>query len=128
MRRLASAVSLVLLCWLACARREVRDERPAVHAPDATGGSGYSDGEKAALLAEGKRLYQLYNCSACHGHGSGGMGPALLDDVWIYGDSPTEIHVSIIAGRPRGMPAYGQYLSDAEAWKIVAYVESLRRR
>jgi cytochrome c oxidase cbb3-type subunit 3 len=25
------------------------------------------------------------NCSGCHANGGGGMGPALMDDEWIYG-------------------------------------------
>src|SRR5689334_948276 len=34
--------------------------------------------------AEGKRLFDSYNCSGCHAHGGGGMGPPLMDDKWIY--------------------------------------------
>src|SRR5437764_13398240 len=31
--------------------------------------------ENAPALSEGKRLYEWYNCSGCHSHGGGGIGP-----------------------------------------------------
>jgi cytochrome c oxidase cbb3-type subunit III len=39
----------------------------------------------AEAVNTGKRLFQQYNCSGCHSNGGGGMGPDLIDDVWIYG-------------------------------------------
>src|SRR5436305_590351 len=42
----------------------------------------------AFALSEGKRLYTSFNCSGCHAHGGGGMGPPLMDEKWIYGSNP----------------------------------------
>src|SRR5581483_7616358 len=40
-------------------------------------------------LVEGKRLFQSLNCAGCHAPGGGGgMGPALSDNVWLYGSDP----------------------------------------
>ena len=47
-----------------------------------------------------------YNCSGCHSHGGGGIGPALMDDEWIYGSDPENIFATIVEGRPNGMPTF----------------------
>lgn len=79
----------------------------------------------ATTIAEGKRLYQWYNCAGCHGlNGGGGMGPPFADADWIYGSEPATIFQSIVQGRPGGMPAFGA-LADDHVWKVVAYVRTL---
>jgi cytochrome c oxidase cbb3-type subunit 3 len=79
----------------------------------------------AFALAEGKRLYTAYNCSGCHANGGGGMGPALMDDVWAYGHEPDQVYRSIVEGRPNGMPAYVGRIPDPQVWEIAAYVRSM---
>jgi cytochrome c oxidase cbb3-type subunit 3 len=81
--------------------------------------------ENAPALSEGKRLYTQFNCYGCHAHGGGDMGPALMDDRWIYGSSPEQIFSSIVAGRPNGMPAFGAKIPAYEVWQIAAYVRSM---
>ena len=76
-------------------------------------------------MAEGKRLFTSFNCVGCHANGGGGMGPALMDDKWIYGSDPTAIFSSIVEGRPNGMPAWRNKIADAQVWQIVAYVQSM---
>jgi cytochrome c oxidase cbb3-type subunit III len=81
--------------------------------------------ENAYDVAQGKRLYEWFNCVGCHSHGGGGMGPPLMDDQWIYGSAPENIFATIVEGRPNGMPAFGHKLSTQEVWQLVAYVRSL---
>jgi cytochrome c oxidase cbb3-type subunit 3 len=81
--------------------------------------------ENAWGISEGKRFFDLYNCSGCHAHGGGGMGPALMDDRWIYGSHPATIFRTIVDGRPNGMPAFGGKVADAQVWQLVAYVQSM---
>jgi cytochrome c oxidase cbb3-type subunit III len=81
--------------------------------------------ENAWAVAEGKRLYTWYNCVGCHANGGGGMGPPLMDDKWIYGSEPEDIHTSIVQGRPNGMPAFRGKLADQQVWQLVAYVRAL---
>ena len=81
--------------------------------------------ENGWAVSEGKRLYQWYNCVGCHANGGGGMGPPLMDDKWIYGSEPENIHATIVQGRPNGMPAFGGKIADAQIWQIVAYVRSM---
>ena len=81
--------------------------------------------ENALALANGKRLFTWYNCNGCHAAGGGGSGPALMDDVWIYGSDPVTIYRTIADGRPNGMPAFGTRIPEDELWQLVAYVRSL---
>jgi mono/diheme cytochrome c family protein len=76
-------------------------------------------------MSEGKRLFAAFNCVGCHGHGGGGMGPALMDQKWLYGSSPEEIFRSIALGRTNGMPAFKDRLPEYVIWEMVAYVRSM---
>ena len=82
--------------------------------------------ENAYGIGEGKRLYAAYNCAACHGvNGGGAIGPALIDDKWIYGFSPDQIYATISQGRPDGMPSFGGHITTQQIWQLAAYVESM---
>ena len=83
-------------------------------------------GDKS-VLADGRRLFNWYNCSGCHGdHGGGGMGPSLRDTLWYYGGDESSIFASIAEGRQHGMPAWGSKLPQDQIWRIVTYIKSLR--
>jgi cytochrome c oxidase cbb3-type subunit 3 len=81
--------------------------------------------ENAHALSEGQRLYSAYNCVGCHAHGGGGMGPALMDDKWIYGHQPTQVFRTIVEGRPNGMPSFGGKVPAFQVWQLAAYVRSM---
>src|SRR3954454_16116565 len=81
--------------------------------------------ENAFAMSEGKRLFSQMNCVGCHAHGGGGMGPALMDDKWIYGYQPEQIFSTIVEGRPNGMPSFRGKLPDYQIWQLAAYVRSL---
>ncbi len=144
-----TSVGLVLVCSLAGCRREDRTFRPSPAAtetvrwtslgdlrpgPDVppVGGSVDMGGptnneyeENAYAIAQGRRLYSAFNCVGCHGHGGGGMGPALMDDSWIYGSQPRQVFSTIVEGRPNGMPTFGPRIPAYQIWWLVAYVRSL---
>jgi cytochrome c oxidase cbb3-type subunit 3 len=84
--------------------------------------------DNAWAVAEGKRLFSWFNCVGCHSHGGGGMGPPLMDDLWLYGSAPEDLYASIVEGRPRGMPSFRGRIPDLEVWQLVAYVRSLSGR
>src|SRR5205809_7183760 len=79
----------------------------------------------AYALGEGQRLYKQMNCVGCHFHGGGGIGPALMDDEWIYGSDPAQIFTTIVEGQPNGMPSFKGRIANKEVWELVAYVRSL---
>jgi cytochrome c oxidase cbb3-type subunit 3 len=74
-------------------------------------------------LERGMRYFINFNCVGCHApNGGGGMGPALSNNVFIYGSQPENIYLSIYQGRPRGMPAWGAVLPDSVIWDLVTYI------
>jgi cytochrome c oxidase cbb3-type subunit III len=79
----------------------------------------------AHAVSQGKRLYRWYNCAGCHGNGGGNMGPALMDDKWLYGHQPGDIYTTIVRGRPNGMPSFGGRIPPDQVWQLVAYVRSM---
>jgi cytochrome c oxidase cbb3-type subunit III len=135
---------LLLLCFLyslgGC-KREERGYRVAPPAADKIQTTSVSElhpagGEKpgpvknhyaenAYATSEGQRLFSAFNCVGCHAHGGGGMGPALMDDKWIYGSDPQNIYATIVEGRPNGMPAFRGKIPQPQVWQLAAYVRSL---
>ncbi|HEY2211174.1 MAG TPA: cytochrome c [Bradyrhizobium sp.] len=74
-------------------------------------------------LERGMKYFLSFNCVGCHApNGGGGMGPALSNNVFIYGSAPENIYLSIYQGRPNGMPAWGSVLPDAVIWDLVTYI------
>jgi cytochrome c oxidase cbb3-type subunit 3 len=83
-------------------------------------------GNEVALV-EGRKLFNWYNCSGCHGgHAGGGMGPSLRDEIWLYGNRDDQIFDSIAQGRAHGMPTWGTKVPEQQIWKLVAYIKSMR--
>ena len=137
----ATAVLAALTLAAAACEREDRDfqtippgasaETPvrtsALHAgPDAPEQTGGAYQDNAWAIGEGQRLYEWMNCAGCHAPGGGGgIGPALIDDEWIYGSDPENVFDTILEGRPNGMPSYRGRLGNSEMWKLVAYVRTL---
>ena len=98
--------------------------QPGMPEQQAPVASPYQD--NAWGMGEGKRLYSAYNCSGCHGvNGGGAIGPALIDDKWIYGSQPDQIYSTISQGRPDGMPSFGGHIPVQQIWQLVAYVQSM---
>jgi cytochrome c oxidase cbb3-type subunit 3 len=88
-------------------------------------GSGPDIERNAYSLNQGKQLFSAFNCVGCHGHGGGGIAPALINAKWRYGSDAQHIFTSIMDGRPNGMPAFRGKLAEQQAWQIAGYVRSL---
>ena len=98
--------------------------RPAGLPPNITGTlAAYQD--NAYAINEGERLYNSYNCTGCHAHGGGAIGPALMDERWIYGSEPANVFATIVEGRPNGMPSFRGRVPDFQVAQLVAYVRSM---
>jgi cytochrome c oxidase cbb3-type subunit 3 len=141
MRRIAAVCCFLALT--AC-QREKRDLRPeparTVVFADAARESTIQPGGRqstpfvgnpfegnAYAISEGQRLFEWYNCSGCHAHGGGGMGPPLIKDQWIYGVEPANLFDTIVKGRPNGMPTWGGKIPEYQIWQLVTYVRSLNQ-
>lgn len=81
--------------------------------------------ENAYAINEGKRLFDAYNCTGCHAHGGGAIGPALMDERWIYGSEPANVFATIVEGRPNGMPSFRGRVPDFQVAQLAAYVRSM---
>ena len=79
----------------------------------------------AYQLSQGKQLFRVMNCNGCHSTGGGGMGPALMNDHWIYGSSIENIFSTIRDGRPNGMPSFRNRATTEQIWQLAAYVRSV---
>lgn len=140
--RLAATVACLIA--LTSCQREKRDLRPApVQAalfgdaarqsplqpggplPSATVSNPYA--ANAYSISEGERLFGWYNCTGCHSHGGGGIGPPLIKQDWIYGGEPANLFDTIVKGRPNGMPTWAGRIPEYQIWEIVAYVRSLNK-
>ena len=91
----------------------------------ATASAGGYDESNSYELAQGKLYYRWFNCVGCHAQGGGAIGPALMDDQWIYGSEPDAVFATIMEGRPNGMPSFRGRVTEAQAWQLTAYVRSL---
>ncbi len=81
-----------------------------------------------AAAQRGLQAFNAFNCVGCHmGNGGGGMGPALSNKFFIYGDEPENIYLSIAQGRPNGMPVWGSVLPEPVIWDLVAYIKSISK-
>jgi cytochrome c oxidase cbb3-type subunit III len=81
-----------------------------------------------AAPQRGMMAFSAFNCVGCHmGNGGGGMGPALSDGNFIYGDEPQNVYLTIVQGRPKGMPAWGSVLPNDVIWDLVAYIRNLSK-
>jgi len=76
-----------------------------------------------AAVDAGEEIYKA-NCVACHGPDmKGGIGPNLLDTVWIHGGSPEQILHTITVGVPdKGMLTWGPILGPEKVSQVAAYV------
>ncbi|GBD50179.1 cytochrome c oxidase subunit III [Methylopila sp. Yamaguchi] len=136
------AAALAGLALSACEREErvMRRDPPVVAAldeaallPGGVGGAeplahvalGKPYETNAYEIAQGKRLYAAMNCAGCHGDGSGGVGPSLIDGWWAYGADLPSLYATIRDGRPRGMPPYRQKLPPDSIWQLAGYVQTL---
>ncbi len=84
---------------------------------------GYA--ETAYAISQGRTLYTMLNCVGCHANGGGASGPPLLDEAWRYGSAPIDVAISIVAGRPAGMPSYRGKLAQPQLHQLVAFVRAL---
>ena len=81
-----------------------------------------------AAPQRGMTAFAVFNCVGCHmGNGGGGMGPSLSDGNFIYGGDPENLYLTIVQGRPNGMPAWGTVLPSDTIWDLVAYIRNLGR-
>lgn len=80
-----------------------------------------------AILANGKKVYDM-QCVACHKSlGEGGIGPNFTDEYWIHGGSITDIFKTVRYGVPdKGMIAWEGVLSLSKINDVTMYINTLK--
>ena len=78
-------------------------------------------------IADGKTIF-TERCVACHATGgSGNIGPNLTDTYWIHGGRIDSVALTVLNGvAAKGMPTWGNMLSDDQIKSVAVYVKSLR--
>ena len=112
-----AVMSLVLAVW------SFTGTVSASEAPAGTAVKNPFEGKPEAIK-EGDKIFDA-KCSECHMDGTGGAGPNLTDDTWIYGGTDAEVFESISRGRKGGMPSWKSDLSKDDIWKVVAFIRSI---
>ena len=98
----------------------------AVEAPAGAAVKNPYEGKPEAVK-EGEKIFDA-KCSECHMDGTGGAGPNLTDDTWIYGGSDAEVFETISYGRKGGMPSWKRELGADNIWKVIAFIRSIYRK
>lgn len=65
-------------------------------------------------------------CMSCHGEKlTGGIGPNLVDKIWIHGGAPMDVYNTVTNGvAAKGMPTWGPVLGAKKISEVVAFVMS----
>ena len=89
--------------------------------PETTRPAAIAVGDEA--VAAGELVYKA-NCTGCHGAAlEGGIGPSLVDTIWIHGGSPEQVVHTITVGVPeKGMLTWGPILGPEKIGQVAAYV------
>ena len=79
-------------------------------------------------IQQGQTAFNTY-CVACHNSDATGNvllgSPSLVDDVWLYGSTESQLYISIIGGRNGQMPVHSGLLSEGKIRLLAAYIRSL---
>lgn len=107
------------------AENKAAHEAKAAAAAPAAAATPAAVADPAALAAAGKELFASA-CASCHGaDGKGGIGPDLTAASYKFGKDHDAVVSSIRDGRPGGMPAYGNQLSNSQIEELAAFCLSL---
>jgi len=86
----------------------------------------YSDDREA--IEEGKEIF-ANTCAPCHNaDATGGIGPNLTAPTLKYGSTPAILYETITKGRPNGMPPFLPQIGSEKISKVVAFLETLRKK
>ncbi|MFN7921841.1 MAG: PQQ-dependent sugar dehydrogenase [Bryobacteraceae bacterium] len=86
-------------------------------------------GNRTAITA-GKTVYQQW-CAACHlADGTGRIGSNLVDKQWTYPRAKTDVgeFEVIYAGGTGAMQAFGNRVSQDDILKIMAFLDSIKKK
>jgi len=85
--------------------------------------------QNATFVDAGRALFAA-NCASCHKADlTGGIGPNLVDGVWIHGGAPMNLYKTVTEGvAAKGMPAWGPLLGTKKVTEVVSFVLSHHKK
>jgi len=95
---------------------------PPPPAPEQPEGAPAQRTASAETVARGEALFTR-NCVVCHG--AGVVGGGVLPDLrYLHPDKQANFSAIVLHGalKDRGMPAFGQWLTEEDAQAILAYI------
>jgi cytochrome c oxidase cbb3-type subunit 3 len=77
------------------------------------------------IVAAGQETF-MTTCASCHNQKlTGGIGPNLVDHLWLHGGHPTDIYHTITNGvLVKGMPQWGPVLGAKKISEVAAFILS----
>jgi cytochrome c-L len=85
----------------------------------------------AEAIAAGKTVYED-NCQACHlDDGRGGMGPSLVDDIYVNSRANTDVGMFEIihSGASGAMRSFSERgVTQDQILHVIAYIHSLKKK
>ena len=78
------------------------------------------------VFVEAGRATYATTCVSCHGDKlQGGIGPNLVDKLWIHGGNPTDLYATLEKGvLAKGMPAWVPVIGAKKSAEVVAFILS----
>ncbi len=112
---------------VAAAMAQIESARLAA-APANDDASLWKMSQNAVFVDAGRATFAA-TCASCHNEKlTGGIGPNLVDQLWIHGGRPTEILAVIDKGvLTKGMPAWGPVIGPKKAAEVAAFILSHHR-
>ena len=96
-----------------------KSEKPAVM-------KEYSDDKEA--IKDGKEIF-ANTCAPCHNaDATGKIGPNLTAPKLKYGSTRQDLYETITKGRPNGMPSFLPQIGAEKISKVIAFLETLRKK
>lgn len=116
---------------LAVAMLQVEEARAASAMGDLNDDALWAMSQDEAAVAAGAEVYNQ-NCIACHlaslkgkAESPAAIGPSLVDNEWIHGGSPLDIHRVITEGVvEKGMLSWEPIIGDKKVAEVTAFVLS----
>lgn len=110
---------------LAVEMQRIEAERIASSATALDDATLWKMSRNPVFVDAGRATFQS-TCASCHNAAlTGGIGPNLIDTVWIHGGAPTEVLATVNNGvLAKGMPTWGPVLGGKKVSEVVAFILS----
>ena len=110
---------------LAAEMQRIEAEKIAASANAPDDATLWTMSRNPVFVDAGRATFQS-TCASCHNAAlTGGIGPNLVDEVWIHGGAPSDVLKTVNEGvAAKGMPTWGPVLGGKKVSEVVAFILS----